>query len=109
MVVDNVENYRDAAGMRGVHQPPQTVRPAIALLDREDESGVVAPGNIAGKFIRRHHRDGVGPEILQIIELADDSVEIAAPAAAGRIEQKAADMQLVDNQLIPRRGGIADA
>ena len=109
MVVDDVKNHRDAAGMRSVDEPAETVRSAVTLLDREDEGGVIAPGNVAGEFIGRHHLNGVDAEILEIVELADDAVEVAAPVRAGRVEQKAADMQLVDHQFVPRWGRIIGA
>ena len=109
MVVDDIENDGDAAGMGGVDQSAEPVRPAIALLDCEDEGRIVAPGDIPREFIGSHHLNCVDTEILEVVELADDGIEVAAPIGAGRIEHKTSDMQLVDDELIPGRRRIAGA
>ena len=54
MVVDDVVDDRDAAGMRRIDQAPKAVGAAIVLLDGEDVGGVVAPGDVAGELVGRH-------------------------------------------------------
>src|SRR6266404_271578 len=103
MVVNHVEDYREAACMRGVDKPPQSVRTAVAFLDGEDGGRVVAPRNIGRKFVGRKQLDRIDPELDEVIEVSGDRVEGPPSVAVAGIEVEGRDMQFVDNELVPGR------
>jgi hypothetical protein len=107
MVVDDVVDDGDAARMRRVDQAPQAVGTAIRAFDRENVGRVVAPRLVAGKLVGRQQLDDVDAEIGDVVELADHRVEVAAAVGRAGIETEAADVQLVDHHLVPRRRRIA--
>ena len=108
VVVDDVEDDGDATTVGGIDEPAEPVRTPVRLLDREDEGGVVAPRDVAGELVGRHHLDDVDAQVGQVVELADDGLEVAAPAAR-RVEAEAPHVELVDDHLVPGRRGVADA
>ena len=70
VVVDDVEDHRDPALVRGLDERLEALGPAVGALDGEDVGGVVAPGDVAGELRRRHDLHRVHPEPLQVPELA---------------------------------------
>src|SRR5207244_593291 len=102
-----VMDHGDPVSVRRIDEATQPVRPAITFLDGKDVGRVVAPRDVAGELVRGQELDGVDPELLQITQLGDDGVEIAAPIAAFGIEAEAADVQFIDDELVPRWGRVA--
>ena len=107
MVVDDVIDDCDPAAMRRIHERLKSGGPAIIGFDREQIRRIVSERAVPRKLVRRHHLNHVDPKIDQIVELADDGREIATPVATAGIVEKAADMQLVDDHLVPGRRSVA--
>src|SRR5262249_60586938 len=101
MIVDHVEDDRDAARMGGVDETSQPVRTAVTLLDSEYVGRVVSPGNIGWKFVGRKQLDRVDAEVDQVIEAADDGVKGSPSVAAAGSEGEGADMPLINGELVP--------
>ena len=116
MVVDDVEQDGEAAAVGLAHEPLEGVRPAIRALDGEEVRRVVPPGHVAGELGQRHQRDGVDPEVDEVVELPERAVQVAR---AVLLRSEGAYVQLVEHQRVPRRplegvalpverGGIVD-
>ena len=100
MVVDDVDDDRDAVGVRVADEALERVRAAVARLDREQVGRVVAPRDVAGELERRHDLDGRHAEVLEVGQPAPGVVE-RARRVVGRRER--ADVHLVDDEVVPRR------
>ena len=101
MVVDDVEDHRDPAPMRGFDEGLKPLGSAVGALDGEDVRGVVAPGDVPGELHRRHDLHRVHPEPLQMPELLDRISEGARGLLVGTVE--GADVHLVDHHFVPGR------
>src|SRR6266508_2100852 len=101
MVVDDIEDDGDAARMCGVDKTPQPVRTAVTFLDGEDIGRVVAPRNIGRKFVGRKQLDRIDAKVSEIIEAANDGVEVPPSVAATGIESETPDVQFVDDEFVP--------
>ncbi len=95
VVGDDVEVDLDAAAVGGVHERPQVrVGPEVRVDLREvrDPVAVVAGRVVLGLdglvLERRREPDRGRPEALDVVELADQALEVTAvvPALAGRVE-----------------------
>jgi len=75
MVMDAIQDGGEAALVAGIHEPPQTVRPAIGVLHGEEIDAIVAPVARAGELRHRHDFHGSDAEIPEHIEVRDDGVE----------------------------------
>jgi hypothetical protein len=75
MVVDHVEDHRQAAGMAGVDEPSKAPRAPVGGLGRVEMHAVVAPVPRAGKFGDRHQLDRGDPQIDQPREIGNDGFE----------------------------------
>ncbi len=75
VVVDHVEDDGHPAPVRGVHQPPEPLRTAVALLHREGVDTVVAPVPRAGELRHRHDLEGVDAQLAQAVEVRDHGIE----------------------------------
>ena len=96
MVVDDVEDDREAQRMRAVDEALERVVIAVHVIGREQLHAVVAPVPAARALRHRHdfeHRDA---ELAQVRELFDRGVE-----RAGRRER--ADVHLVDHLAVQPR------
>ncbi len=96
MVVDHVENHRQAAPVRGVDQRPQVVRRAVNPRRRVEQHPVVTPVSFPGKIRHRHDLDRAHPERDEMIQLLDRAAKSARRG-------KRADVQFVNDQLGQRR------
>src|SRR5215510_13157136 len=66
MVVDDVEDDREAGAMSGVDQTSHVVWRAVVMEWCTQENAVVAPAETAGEFGDRHDLDRRDPECGQI-------------------------------------------
>ena len=105
MVVDDVDDDRDAPGVRIAHERLERVRPAVGRLDGEQVGRVVAPRDVAGELERRHDLDGRHAEVLEVAQPSPRLVEGPGPVA-GRGE--CPDVHLVDDEVVPagHRDGV---
>ncbi len=94
MVVDDVEQDGEPAGVTSVDQCLQRLRPAITRRRRKKKDAVIPPIAATRKFSDRHQFDSGDAEPAQIVEMAARTREVAA-------FRKRADMQLVKNDLLP--------
>ena len=92
VIVDDVEEHRDAAGVTGIHQAAQAARPAVGGLGGEEVDAVVAPVARAGKLGDRHELERGDAEVRQRREVGDDRLE----GAGGR---EGADVDLIEDQV----------
>ena len=98
VIVDDVEQHHEAGGMGGVDERLQVVRAAIGVGRREGQHAVIAPVPPARESGDRHDLDGGDAEIDQMAELADGR-------AKGAFRREGADVQLVDDRLLPWAAG----
>ena len=70
VVVDDVEEDRQAVRVAGVDQPLQPVRPAVAVLGGVGEDAVVAPVAAAGELGDRHQLDRGDAQLAQVAAAA---------------------------------------
>ena len=68
VVVDHVEDHREAALVAGVDEALQPGRPPVGVLHREGEDPVVAPVARAGELGHRHDLDGRDPDLDEVVE-----------------------------------------
>ena len=101
MVVDDVEDHRDPRGVGIADERLQVVRRAVRALDRERIGGVVAPRPVAGELERRHQLDRPDPEVAEVRQPPPDPVEGPRPPVHALGEGP--DMELVDDEVVPRR------
>ena len=92
VVVDDVEDHRDAHRVGGVDEPGEAVWSAVRGVRSGRVHTVVAPAAVARERRDRHHLDRGHAEADEVVELADHGVE---GAAAG----EGADVQLVDDEV----------
>ena len=96
VVVDDVEDHREALAVCGVDEARESVRPAVRRMRREGVEPVVAPVAIAGERRNGHRLDRRHAELAQLREARDHAVE--RPLARER-----SDVQLVDHELVEAR------
>ena len=95
MVVDDVEDDRDAERVRAIDKAAEIVRPAVEPGRREQIDPVIAPAEAAGEIGDRHQLDAGDAERGQFGQFARS--RLPAP-----LRGEAADMHLVDDQLLAR-------
>ena len=93
VVVDDVEQHREALGVGGVDQALQPLRAAVGGLRGRQVDAVVAPAVAAGELGHRHQLDRRHPELAQAAQMRDGGVE--RPRGS-----EGADVQLVDHQVV---------
>src|SRR4051812_12749391 len=94
VVVDDIEQDREAARMAGFDKGLQIVRPAVAGSGRIKLDAVIAPVAPAGERADRHQLDRGHTQIAQIVEPAESPREIAA-------RRKGAEMEFVYDEFLP--------
>ena len=94
VVVDDVEQHHQPAGVGGFDQRLQVLGPAIGGIRSVGQHAVVAPVAAAGKITDRHDLDRGDAERNQMVELADRGAKRA-------LRRKGADVQFVDDRLLP--------
>ena len=94
VVVDHVEQDREAARMAGFDKGLQIVRPAVAGSRRIKLDAIIAPVAPAGELADRHQLDRGHTQIAQIVEPAESPREIAA-------RRKGAEMEFVYDEFLP--------
>ncbi len=108
VVVDHVEQHRDAALVAGADEVLELVPPAAGKLYGHVMGGAVAPVQPILKLRHRHQLDGVDAQIDEIVEQAHGVFERALAGAA--IQSQAADVHLIDDEVVEtarqRPGGI---
>jgi hypothetical protein len=95
VVVHDVKQDGQAAGVAGVHEPLEPVRPAVRLVHRPQVDPVVAPAVATGERRHRHQLDRVHAQVTQVIQPPDGVVERA-------LRGERAEMQLVDHRSVQR-------
>src|SRR5436305_723667 len=95
MVVDDIEQYGEAAAVGGVDEAAQVVGPAVAAGRSVEADPVVTPAATTGEVGQRHQPDGVDAEVGQLSQLCLDAGE--RPLGA-----EGADMQLVEDEVLAR-------
>ena len=96
MVVDDVEQDREAARVAGLDQRLQIVGPAIARGGREQLHAVIAPVAVA-----RETR-AIGISSIAVTPSSTRSSRCAIAPAKSPVRGERAEMQLVDDDLFPR-------
>ena len=89
MIVDDVEGNGHAMPVGRVHEPLESIRTAVGLL----EHAVIAPVPCSGKLRDGHELHNRYPEFFQIIEAGNDRIK-------GPLRGKGPDMKFVDDILL---------
>ena len=97
VVVDDVEDHRQAARVRGVDELLQPERAAVGGLGGALVDAVVAPAARAGELGDRHQLDRRHAELGQRGEVRDRALE-------GALGRERADVQLVDDAVVQAGG-----
>ena len=95
VVVDDVEHHGDTTSVSRGDEGFQLLRPAVGGLRSELQHTVIAPAALARKIGDRHELDGGDTQPSQVVELIFHARE-------GAFRAERADVQLVDNGLMPR-------
>ena len=101
VVVNDVEDHRDALGVSVLDEPLEPQGAAIIALDRKDVRRVVTPRPFPRKLGDRHDLDSVDAELFQMLQPGRHRGELAGDIVVYLVE--CADMQFVDDDLVPRR------
>ena len=80
-------------------KPHEAVGPAVGLLDGEGVGRVVAPRVVGGELGGGHELHGVDAQGGQVGQLLGGGAELPRVAAGPVVE--GADVQLVDDQVVP--------
>src|SRR5262244_1477360 len=95
MVVDDVEEHGEAAGVAGLDQSLQLLRTHAGRVGRKEQDTVVAPPPSAGKVGHGHQLDRGHPE-------GDQMVEALGQPREGALGTEGADVQLVEDEPFGR-------
>src|SRR5258706_955172 len=95
MIVDHVENHREAAPVTGIDEPLHRLRSTVGVLHRERQHTVVAPIAAAGKLRYRHQLDRRDTQLKEIFEIGNQRIK-------GARRRESADVQLVNNIIFER-------
>ena len=68
VVVDDVQNHRQAGSMRRFDEPLEAARTAVVGFHGENARGVVSPRQLAGELGQGHHFHDVHAQSLQMVE-----------------------------------------
>src|ERR1700761_4856072 len=77
VVIDNVEQHRQATLMSGVDEAFERIRAAIRLIYGIERDAIVSPAMIARKRRDRQQLDVRDAEFGQVVEMRDGSIERA--------------------------------
>ena len=94
VVVDHVEQHHQPARVGRVDQRLEVLRPAVAAVGRVGQHAVVAPVPRAREIGDRHELDRGHAQCHQMVELVDRGAE-------GALRREGADVQFVDDRLLP--------
>ena len=98
MVVDHVEQHREAGVVRGVDEPRETGGPSVRRMRRRRVHAVVPPAAVPGEGRDRHDLDRGHAEVAQLGQVRDRGGE-------GSFVGERADVELVDHQVRDRHAG----
>ena len=98
VVIDHVEEDHHLQLVGRVDQRLQLLRPPVDRIRREDGDAVVAPVPRPGKVGDRHQLDGGDAQILEVAEPVGDALVRA-------FRREGADVQLVEDRVLPRPPG----
>ena len=86
VVVHDVEEDGDAAGMRGVDKLLEPLRAAVRLMDSKPVDAVVAPVSGSGEGLQRHEFDGVDAQLGEVVQLLNHAGEGAGGGEGAHVE-----------------------
>ena len=95
VVVDDVEQHHELTLVRALNEAFEIIGRAVAVLGRKRQHAVVAPIVFAARVGERHELDRGNTEITKIVQLPRGGRE-------GSCLGERADVQLVDDGLVPR-------
>src|SRR4030066_405497 len=111
MIVDHIQNHRQAPLMAGINQPHEPLRTSIRILHRERVNAIIAPVAIPRELSHRHDLNCGYAQILQFIQVWDDGVK-------GALRSKSPHMEFVNHimgerysgpvKLFPNKMGVND-
>ena len=102
VVVNNVQDHRDALLVGALDELFERQRAAVGGLHREDMGGVVTPRPLSRKLAHRHDLDRIDAELFQMSQTCRHRGELARMVGVLLVVE-GADMKFVDDQLVPRR------
>src|SRR4051794_39697682 len=91
VVVDDVEDHREAAAMGGIDKTDETLWPAVRVMWRVQVDAVIAPAAIAAELVDRHQLHVRDAQVDEVVETGDRAVECP-------FIRKRPDVQLVDDR-----------
>jgi hypothetical protein len=112
VIVDDVQNDREAGRVTGIDQFLEAVRSAIGILHGEWIGAVVAPVAGPGELGHGQQFDGGDAEVTELVEVFDDGFEGASlgeRADMQFINDKVAEGQPGPLRVGPWKGGIDDS
>jgi hypothetical protein len=97
VVIDDVEDDRDAAAVALLDEVLVLVPPAAAVLNREIMRRGVAPVLLAAELRHRQKFDRGDAQVLEVVEQSDRVLECPGPRLS---EAQRTDVQLVGHQVL---------
>ena len=101
VIVDDIEENGEPAGMAGLDEPLQFFRPAVLRSGSVGKDAVISPISAARELGNRHQLDGSRAELPDVVEVTDRSGEVAGLG-------KGTDMELVEDDFFPSAAAPAD-
>ena len=92
MVVDHIQDNRQARLVTGIDQALERRRSPVRILHREREDAVVSPVAGPGELSHRHELDGIHAKCFQVRKARDDGIE--RPVGG-----KGTHMEFIDDHL----------
>ena len=91
VVVDDIQDHAQPAGMAGVDEGHETLRTAIGRVHRVLADAVVTPALRPGEVCDGHHLDGLHPQLHQVVQVTGGRLECA-------LRGEGADVQLIPDR-----------
>ena len=104
VVVDDVDDDRQAVLVAGFDEVAQLFRAAVGALDGEDVGRVVTPRVVPGELHERHELDGVDAQVDEVVDLRLDVGQVGGLVVVRILVEEGSDVHLVDDELVQGRG-----
>src|SRR5581483_10177142 len=92
MVVNHIQNHRQALLVTGIHQSFQTEGPAVGVVRCIQVHAVITPSAVSGEFSHGHDLDMRDPEIHQMVQALNGRFE-------GARWRERTNVQLIENRF----------
>ena len=100
VVVDDVQDHRQAGSMRRFDEPLEAGRAAVVGFHGKNARGVVSPRQLAGELGQGHHFDDVHAQSLQMVEFLHGFGELVRLSILFVV--KGSQVHFINHQFVDR-------